>query len=101
MSDAPPLATGLPFALGDDLLGRVAKRRAARSARVSSWDQTGGNADSFLIMPGETVVLADLEVPASITHLWLTQSCRRILGPGLIDPRQAGVAWFDIPNTLG
>ncbi|MEA2255041.1 MAG: hypothetical protein QOG35_1086 [Solirubrobacteraceae bacterium] len=91
----------LPFALGDDLLGRVAKRREARSARVSSWDHTGGNADAFVIMPGETAVLADLEGPGCITHLWFTQACRRVLGPGIIDPLEAGVAWFDVSNALG
>jgi hypothetical protein len=79
----------------------VAKRRPARSARVSSWDHTGGNADAFVIMPGETAVLADLEGPGCVTHLWLTQACRRLLGPGLIDPLKAGVAWFDVSNALG
>jgi hypothetical protein len=91
----------LPFAIGDDLLGRVAKRRQARSARVSSWDQTGGNEDAFVVMPGETAVLADIEGPGCITHLWFTQTCRRIIGPGLIDPRQAGVAMLEIHNALG
>jgi hypothetical protein len=91
----------LPFPLGDDLLGRVAKRRAARSARVSSWDQTGGNADFFVVMPGETAVLADLEGPGCITHLWLTQISRRLLGPGAIDPIEAGAGTFDISNVLG
>jgi hypothetical protein len=91
--------TTLP--LGDDLLGRVTRRRAARTARVSSWDQTGGNEDAFVIMPGETAVLADLEGPGCITHLWFTQTSRRILGPGLIDPTQAGVAMLEIHNALG
>ncbi|WP_203453405.1 glycoside hydrolase family 172 protein [Jiangella aurantiaca] len=91
----------LPFALGDDLLGRAAKRRRARSARVSSWDQTGGNEDAFVVMPGETAVLADIEGPGCITHLWFTQTCRRIIGPGLIDPTLAGVAMLEIHNALG
>ncbi|WP_205855797.1 glycoside hydrolase family 172 protein [Phytoactinopolyspora endophytica] len=95
------MSNNLPFALGDDLLSRAAKRRQARSARVSSWDQTGGNEDAFVVMPGETAVLADLEGPGCITHLWLTQTCRRIIGPGLIDPRQAGVAMLEIHNALG
>lgn len=101
MSEALPSTIALPFALGDDLLGRVARRRVARSARVSSWDHTGGNADSFVVMPGETTVLADLEGPGCITHLWLTQMCRRVLGPGIIDPMKAGEGWFDISNVLG
>lgn len=91
----------MPFLLGDDLLSQLSRRRAARSARVSSWDHTGGNEDAFVIMPGETSVLADLDGPGRITHLWFTQTCRRILGPGLIDPTQAGVAMFEIHNALG
>jgi hypothetical protein len=95
------VSQNLPFSIGDDLLGRAAKRRQARSARVSSWDQTGGNEDAFVVMPGETAVLADIEGPGCITHLWFTQTCRRIIGPGLIDPRQAGVAMLEIHNALG
>jgi hypothetical protein len=91
----------LSSVIGDGLLAGVARRRTARSARVSSWDRTGGNADAFVVMPGETAVLADLEGPGCITHLWLTQTCRRILGPGLIDPRSAGVAMLEIHNALG
>lgn len=65
------MANDLPFLTGDDLLGRAARRRLARSARVSSWDQTGGNDDGFTILPGERAVLADLDGPGCITHLWL------------------------------
>jgi hypothetical protein len=89
------------FPIGDDLLGRAAKRRAARSARVSSWDQRGGNEDCFVITPGETAVLADLEGPGAVTHLWFTQTSRRVLGPGLIDPRRTGVAFLELNNALG
>jgi Protein of unknown function (DUF2961) len=91
----------LPFALGDDLLGRAAKRRKARSARVSSWDRTGGNVDCFFVMPGETAVLAELEGPGAITHLWFTQASRDVLGPGLMDPADTGVAFLELNNALG
>ena len=46
---------------------------SARTARVSSWDTTGRNADRWILQPGETRVLADLTGPGKITHLWLTQ----------------------------
>ncbi len=95
------MAADLPFAVGDDLLGRVARRRPARSARVSSWDRTGGNADGFVIGPGETAVLADLEGPGCITHLWFAQGCRRSLGPGLVDPLVSGATILEIDNYLG
>ncbi|MBA2950439.1 DUF2961 domain-containing protein [Streptomyces sp. PSKA28] len=89
------------FSLGDDLLGRAAKRRRARSARVASWDHTGLNEDAFVVMPGETAVLADLEGPGAITHLWFVQGCRLVLGPGLFDARQAGTAMVEFNNALG
>jgi hypothetical protein len=45
----------------------------ARTGRVSSWDQTGRNADSWQIQPGEARVLADIQGPGCITHIWMTQ----------------------------
>lgn len=45
----------------------------ARSLRVSSWDKTGRNNDAWKIEPGETRVLADLQGPGRITHIWMTQ----------------------------
>ena len=67
-----------------DLLASVCRGNGARSARVSSWDQKGkraslalvcqelhvsrllrgvkgGNEDAFVIMPGETALIADLD----------------------------------------
>ena len=44
-----------------------------RTGRVSSWDTSGRNRDRWLLAPGETRVLADLEGPGVITHLWFTQ----------------------------
>jgi hypothetical protein len=85
----------------DDLLWAGARRVRARSARVSSFDHSGGNEDAWVVMPGETAVLADLEGPGCVTHLWFTQTCRRILGPGLIDPDSQGVAMLEIHNALG
>lgn len=46
----------------------------ARTKRFSSYDVTGRNSDSWLIAPGETRVLADIEGPGMITHIWMTQS---------------------------
>ncbi len=44
-----------------------------RTGRMSSWDTTGRNADSWKIEPGKRRVLADIEGPGVITHLWMTQ----------------------------
>ncbi|MFE0332267.1 glycoside hydrolase family 172 protein [Streptomyces sp. NPDC003753] len=90
-----------PFTLGEDLLGRATKRRRVRTARVSSWDHSGGNEGAFFVMPGETAVLADLEGPGALTHLWFVQACRRVLGPSLIDPRDNGCAMLELNNALG
>ena len=47
--------------------------RGGRSGRCSSWDTTGRNADYWMIDPGETRVLADIEGPGAIAHIWMTQ----------------------------
>lgn len=47
--------------------------KRARTGRTSSWDQSGRNADFWLIQPGETRLLADLQGPGCITHIWMTQ----------------------------
>lgn len=70
----------------------LARVRDARSGRVSSWDQRGRNQDNWIIGPGETRVIAELDGPGAITHIWMTQFCRRTLGPGLIDPILGGNA---------
>lgn len=41
-------------------------------ARKSSWDTSGRNADAWRIEPGETKVLADIDGPGVISHIWFT-----------------------------
>jgi len=81
----------------------LARVRNARSSRASSWDQSGRNQDYWLIPPGESIVLADIEGPGCLTHIWMTQFCRRVLGPGLIDPIMGNYVApvFEIHNALG
>ena len=83
------------------LFWNLTQRSAARSARVSSWDQTGGNEDAWVILPGQTAVLADLEGPGAITHLWFTQTCRAVGGPAVVAPPDQGVAMLEVHNALG
>ena len=52
-------------------LARIAPGRT--TARISSWDTSGRNSDHWIIPPGERRVLADLEGPGCITHIWMTQ----------------------------
>lgn len=56
-----------------DQLGVITKKLPGRRMRNSSglFDPES-NADSFRIEPGETVVLADLEGPGEIQHIWFT-----------------------------
>ena len=44
-----------------------------RSGRCSSWDRSGRNQDAWQIAPHTSVVLSDIEGPAQITHIWMTQ----------------------------
>ncbi|OAL44928.1 hypothetical protein IQ07DRAFT_591773 [Pyrenochaeta sp. DS3sAY3a] len=87
--------------LDGDLMSSAAQHKVARTARVSSWDHTGLNEDAFVVLPGDTAVLADIEGPGKLTHLWFVQTCRRILGPGLIPYTKSGVAMMEIHNALG
>ncbi|MFO7637330.1 MAG: glycoside hydrolase family 172 protein [Clostridia bacterium] len=43
-----------------------------KAKRVSSYDVTGGNTDSWTIPPGETRTLADISGPGMIHHIWFT-----------------------------
>lgn len=84
-------------------LESLARVRNAKTGRLSSWDQTGKNQDYWLIGPGETVTLADIKGTGCITHLWMTQFCRRILGASVIDPKmgQYIAPVNEIHNALG
>ena len=57
-----------------DVPGGLARLKSNRTGRHSSWNTSGRNSDAWTIEPGETRLLADVEGPACITHLWFTQS---------------------------
>lgn len=88
---------------GYSLLGDLARLKPAKTGRLSSWDRSGKNQDYWLIPPHSTIRLADIEGPGCITHIWMTQFCRRLLGPGLIDPTLGNYVApvFEIHNALG
>jgi hypothetical protein len=55
------------------MLSNLPTLRNRKTGRSSSWDRSGRNADSWLIQPGETALLAEISGPAQITHIWMTQ----------------------------
>jgi len=89
------------FPLGGDLLSSAVKRKTARTARVASWDHSGKNEDAFVVLPGESATLCDIEGPGTLTYLWFVQTCRKIMGPGLIPYSKSGVVIIEIYNALG
>lgn len=68
------------------------KPKAARTLRISSTDPRGKNRDYWRIPPGESIVLADIDGPGCITHLWMTSFCKEILGPSTIPAAMETVA---------
>ena len=56
-------------------LSTLAALRKHRSARVSSYDTTGANADFRVLYPGDRLVIADVEGPSVIRHIWMTLGC--------------------------
>ena len=52
--------------------------------RISSTDTTGGNGDAAYIKPGETIVLAEIDGPGAITHIWNTINAEKYYSRMLI-----------------
>jgi len=55
------------------MLLNLARIKKAKTKRKSSYDVTGRNQDRWHIAPGETKVIADIEGPGMITHIWMAQ----------------------------
>lgn len=45
---------------------------AGHAARQSTWDTSGGNADSLQIAPGETADLLNVDGSGIVRHIWIT-----------------------------
>jgi len=58
--------------IGRTSLASLPSLREYTSHRVSSFDVTGGNADSWQIQSGERRVLAEIAGPGCIKHIWTT-----------------------------
>jgi len=71
-------------AAGQDLLKGLGQKQDYRSRRVSSYDRSGGNRDSVIIEPGKTAVLAEIEGPAAIHHIWATVAAEPFYGRKIV-----------------
>lgn len=70
---APVLAATLCTAAGAQLPADFARVQPGASARVSSaHPEAWSNGDNRWVKPGETLVLADVQGPGVIRHIWLT-----------------------------
>lgn len=71
--------------IGSTSLSSLPSLRDYTSHRVSSYDTEGGNDDRWGIAPGEKRVLAEIDGPGCIKHIWTTLGlpaedyCRRIV----------------------
>ena len=83
------LASGFAFAQSplDEVTDSLALARLKdySAARVSSGNKfVSSNDDSKRIMPGETLVMADLKGPGAVTHIWLTVADNEFGWPRLL-----------------
>ncbi len=66
-------AAGGPAAMPGGPLGHLARLAPGRSARVSSAaPKRSSNRDNRHLAPGETLTMAEIDGPATLTHIWLT-----------------------------
>jgi len=49
-----------------------ARLRSYKARRSSSWDRSGGNADSVPVKVGETATILDVKGAGVVTHVWFT-----------------------------
>jgi hypothetical protein len=68
----------------NDWLADLPQARDYVQKRASSYDRSGGNADSRKIAPGETLVLLDDRGPGEITHIWSTMWAGGVPLKGLV-----------------
>ena len=58
--------------IGYTSLASLPRLRDYTSHRISSFDETGGNRDAWQIKSGERIVLANIDGPGCIKHIWMT-----------------------------
>jgi hypothetical protein len=60
--------------LGDGTLANLARLRAYRRHRLSSWDRAGGNFDFVVVPAGECLALGAITGAGCVRHIWLTMT---------------------------
>jgi len=58
--------------IGSTSLGSLPFLRPFKSCRSSSWDQTGGNEDWWVVAPGAKTTLLEESLPGCVKHIWMT-----------------------------
>jgi len=69
---------------GQDLLEKLGRPQGYVSKRVSSYDRSGGNKDSLTIEPGATAVLAEIQGPGAVHHIWVTIAAEAFYGRKIV-----------------
>lgn len=72
VAGSKPLVAAVHSAESQFQLPEYACVQDYRSLKQSSFDRTGGNADSWLVAPGATKEVFSSEGPGVITHIWFT-----------------------------
>src|SRR5215470_526425 len=67
-----PRTEGKMTKFGVGSLAGLARIRAFKSRRVSSWARSGANMDALVIEPGARVAFGTLEGAGIVRHLWMT-----------------------------
>ncbi|HMA52923.1 MAG TPA: glycoside hydrolase family 172 protein [Acidobacteriota bacterium] len=75
---------GASILTGQDLLRDLGRKQDFRSRRISSYDRSGGNRDSIVIEPGKTAVLAEIDGPGAIHHIWTTIAAEPFYGRKIV-----------------
>lgn len=57
-----------------DELMNLAKKKEGKRRRISSYDRKGGNDDRYYIAPNERRIIAEMNNPGRIEHIWMTVS---------------------------
>jgi len=69
---APSSPPGEPY-LADNPMALLSKPKNFAASRISSYDKAGANLDMAVIPPtGEEIVLAEINGPGAISHIWTT-----------------------------
>lgn len=53
-------------------LANLARKQKGKRLRISSWDRTGGNDDRIHIPSGKKAIIAQMDQPGEIEHIWAT-----------------------------